>query len=316
MMAGTQPPGLRLIVSGAGGLIGSALVSRLSATGHRILRLVRRQSGPQEITWDPASGTLDPEKLEGADGVIHLAGENIGKRWTRARRIRIRNSRVHGTRLLSQTLARLQRPPRVLVSASAVGIYGSRGDEVLTETSPPGDPTDDFLVSVCLEWEAATEAARDAGIRVVQSRFGLALSPEGGALRKLLLPFRLGLGGPVGSGAQWMSWISLPDLTGAILHLISTETLAGPVNVSAPEPVSNREFTGTLSRVLRRPAVLPVPAIGLRAVFGGMAERTLLSSARVVPARLIQSGYRFDHPQIEIALRAMLVRPRSSSFRV
>jgi uncharacterized protein (TIGR01777 family) len=315
-MAHAESRGLHLLVTGAGGLIGSALVARLSADGHRVRRLVRRPAGPAEITWNPASGILDPAALEGADGVIHLAGENIGARWTRTRRARIRESRGRGTRLLSETLARLARPPSFLISASAIGIYGDRGDEILTESSAPGDPARDFLVSVCLEWEASADAARAVGIRVVHPRFGMVLTPDGGALRKLLLPFRLGLGGPMGTGAHWMSWVALHDAVEALAHLLSTESLAGPINVSAPEPVTNREFTQTLGRVLGRPALIPVPAVALRTVFGEMADRTILSSARVLPARLTESGFRFTHPHLEAALRSMLTRREGSSFPV
>jgi uncharacterized protein (TIGR01777 family) len=303
---------MNLVVTGASGLIGSALSARLTAGGHRVRRLVRRQAGAEEITWDPATGKIDSAGLEALDGVIHLAGENVGARWTRARRARIRESRVRGTRLLSETLARLTRPPRFLVAASAIGIYGDRGDQVLAESTPPGDPTRDFLVSVCLGWEAAADPARAAGIRVAHPRLGVVLSPKGGALQRILLPFRLGVGGRVGSGNQWMSWVALEDAIDAIIHLMSAESVEGPVNVSAPEPVTNREFTRTLGRVLRRPTVLPVPAAALRLAFGEMADGTLLASARVRPARLLESGYRFIHPTLEGALRSML-RPRERS---
>ena len=308
--------GLNLAVTGASGLIGSALVARLTASDHRVRRLVRRTAAAEEISWDPATGKIDSAKLEGVDGVIHLAGENIGTRWTRARKARIRESRIRGTRLLSEALAKLARPPSVLISASAAGIYGDRGNEILTESSAPGDPGRDFLVSVCLEWEAAAHAARAAGIRVVHPRFGVVLSPDGGALQKLLLPFRLGLGGRIGSGEHWMSWVALQDVTDAIAYMLSAEALEGPVNVSAPEPVTSRDFTRILGRVLRRPAVLPVPALALRAVLGEMADRTLLSSARVQPVRLLESGYRFTYPDLEGALRSMLTPGQRSSFLV
>ena len=306
-------PGMSLIVSGASGLIGSAVIGRLTARGHRVRRMVRRPAKPGEITWDPATGKIDAAGLEAADGVIHLAGENLGARWTRARRARIRDSRILGTSLLSETLARLARPPRVLISASAVGIYGDRADEVLTESSSLGD-SHDFLVRVGREWEAAADPARAAGIRVVHPRFGVVLTPGGGALQRLLLPFRLGLGGRVGSGAQWFSWVALWDVVNAVEYLLSTDALEGPVNVSAPEPVTNREFTRTLGRVLGRPAVLPVPAAALRLAFGEMADRTLLSSARVLPARLLESGYRFTHSSLEGALRSMLQPRERSTF--
>jgi uncharacterized protein (TIGR01777 family) len=305
----TATPGLRVLVSGASGLIGSALLPGLRGEGHRVIPLIRRAPGPGEIGWDPETGRLGRGELEGFDAVIHLAGENIGARWTAARRRRIRESRVRGTSLLSEALAGLRQPPRTLISASAVGIYGSRGDEILTEASPPGDPTD-FLVSVGRDWEAAAEPARAAGIRVVHPRFGVVLSPDGGALQRLLLPFRLGLGGQVGSGRQWMSWIAIHDAVAALRHIMATETLTGPINVTAPEPVTNREFTGTLARVLRRPAVLPVPATALRLVFGAMADGTLLASTRVLPERLLGSGYGFRDGSLESALRSLLSRVR------
>jgi uncharacterized protein len=305
---------LHFVISGASGLIGSALVLRLRADGHRVTRLVRRPAGAEEISWNPAAGTLDPTHFVGVHGVIHLAGENLGTRWTKAKKVRIRASRVQGTRLLSETLARLEQPPEVLVSASAIGIYGDRGDEVLTEISPAGDPSRDFLVSVCLEWEAAAEAARRAGIRLVHPRFGVVLSPAGGALRKLLPVFRLGLGGRLGTGNQWMSWISIDDATKSIRHILLTGTLQGAVNATAPEAVTNREFTRLLAQVLRRPARFRVPSAALRLAFGEMADNTLLASARVLPSRLLQSGYRFEHPQLGGALRHVLGRYPGTSF--
>ena len=299
---------MNVVVSGATGLIGSALVAALGAEGHRVTCLVRRRAQPGEIQWDPGLERLLPHQLEGQDAVVHLAGENLGARWTAGRRRRIRESRVRGTRLLSETLARLESPPRVLVSASAIGIYGDRADEVLTEASELGDPAHDFLVSVCLEWEAATAPARAAGIRVVHPRFGVVLSPDGGALGKMLPPFRLGLGGPLGSGSQWMSWIALRDVVGAILHALKNENVAGPLNVTSPEPVTNREFTRALGQALGRPAFIPIPAVALRLALGAMAEATILSSARVVPERLLASGYRFQDPGLEDALRSLLHR--------
>jgi hypothetical protein len=295
---------LHVAVSGASGLIGSALTRRLAADGHRVSRLVRRAAAPGEISWDPGAGRLEPTDLEGLDAVVHLAGENVGVRWTTSRKARIRDSRIQGTRVLSEALARTRTQP-VLVSASAIGIYGNRGDEVLTENSTPG-PREDFLAAVGQEWENAAAPARAAGIRVVHPRFGVVLSPAGGALRKMLLPFRLGLGGRLGKGSQWMSWISIDDVTGALLHLMLNRVLSGPVNVTAPEPVRNRDFTRTLGRMLSRPALLPVPAAALRLVLGEMADSTLLASARVVPERLLESGYAFTHPDLETALRQML----------
>lgn len=305
---------LIVAVSGASGLIGAALVKELTRRGHRVSRMVRRGARPGEISWDPAIGRLDPGDLEGLDGVVHLAGENVGVRWTVARKARIRESRVKGTKLISETLAQLRRRPAVLVSASAIGIYGSRGNELLTEASLPGDRSRDFLASVSWEWEAAAEPARVAGIRVAHPRFGIVLSPRGGALRKMLLPFRLGLGGRMGSGSQWMSWISIDDAVAAILHLLSTDTLRGPVNVTSPEPLTNRDFAQTLGRVLARPTPLPLPAAALRLALGEMADGTLLSSARVEPARLLESGYRFQHPDLEKALRHVLGKEPRSNF--
>jgi uncharacterized protein len=305
---------LHIVVSGAGGLIGSALVRRLTTQGHRVSRLVRRTAGPGEISWDPAAGSLNPTALEGVDAVAHLSGENVGARWTTERKARIRSSRVASTRLLSETLAGLQRPPEVLVSASAVGIYGNRGDEVLTEDSPPGDPNRDFLVSVTQEWEKAAEPARVEGIRVVHPRFGVVLSPAGGALGKMLLPFRLGLGARLGSGRQWMSWISIDDAVQALQQALVDNSLQGPVNLTAPQPITNRDFTRTLARVLSRPALLAVPEPALRLALGEMAEGTILSSTRAVPARLLQAGYRFCHPDLESALRHVLQKGERDNF--
>ena len=297
---------LHVAVTGASGLIGSALVRRLEADGHRVTRLVRRAAGPGEISWDPEHGRLEPGQLEGMDAVIHLAGEHVGVRWTLARKRRIRSSRIQGTRLLSEAIARARRRPGVLVSASAMGIYGDRGDEVLTENSAVGDPALDFLVEVGREWEAAAEPARASGVRVVHPRFGLVLSPEGGALKKMLLPFRLGLGGRLGRGTQWMSWISIDDAVGAILHVLQTESFSGPVNLVAPEPVRNKDFTAILGRLLSRPTPFAVPAAALRFVMGEMANSTLLASARVLPKRLLAADYRFQHPDLDTALRHLL----------
>jgi uncharacterized protein (TIGR01777 family) len=301
---------LHIAVTGAGGLIGSALLRRLAADGHRVSPLVRREAAPGEISWDPEGGRLDPKDLEGVQAIVHLAGENIGVRWTPARKARIRSSRLAGTRLLSDTLGSLRSPPGVLLSASAVGIYGDRGDEILTEHSAPGDASHDFLARLGQEWEAAADAARQAGIRVVHPRFGLVLSRRGGALGRMLLPFRLGLGGRLGSGSQWMSWISIDDVADALMHLLRNDTLRGPVNVTAPEPTRNRDFTRTLGRVLSRPTPFPVPAPALRLAFGEMADATLLASTRVVPPRLLDSGFRFRYPELDVALRYVLSQAR------
>jgi uncharacterized protein len=309
-----EAPGRHVAVTGGSGLIGTALIQRLRQDRHQITQLVRRTAGPGEVSWDPAGGRLDPAAVEGVDAVIHLAGENVGTRWTAARKRRIRESRVSGTTLLSQTIARLRRPPPVLISASAVGIYGDRGDEILTEASSLGDPSSDFLASVCQEWEAAADPARAAGVRVVHPRFGVVLSPSGGVLSKMLLPFRLGLGGRVGDGSQWLSWISIDDAVGVIQYALERDTLQGSLNATAPDPVTNRAFTRTLGRVLRRPTPLPVPARALRLVLGEMADETLLASARALPARLLQSGYEFRYPDIEGALRHVLGKEPGSKF--
>jgi hypothetical protein len=301
----------RVALTGASGLVGSALAAYLSTGGHRVVRLVRRDPDPgaAEIGWDPASGRIDRAGLEGLDAVVHLAGENIASgRWNEARKRRIRESRVRGTRLLAEALASLERPPRVLVSASAIGFYGDRGDERLLEESASGTG---FLPEVCREWEAATGAAEDRGVRVVHLRIGIVLSPAGGALRAMLLPFRLGLGGKIGSGRQFLSWISLDDLVGAIHHSIETESLRGAVNAVAPHPVTNGEFTRTLGRVLRRPTVLRVPAFAARLALGEMAQDLLLASMHAEPGRLAATGYRFRDPDLEGALRHLLGRPLS-----
>jgi uncharacterized protein (TIGR01777 family) len=267
---------------------------------------VRRAAAGGEVAWDIAQGVKDPSRLEGVDAVVHLAGENIAAgRWTAARKEEIRRSRVEGTRRLCESLTRLSRRPKALVSASAMGFYGDRGDEVLRENSPPGN---DFLAQVCREWEAATEPASRAGIRAVQLRFGMILSPAGGALKKMLLPFKLGVGGRIGSGRQFMSWIAIDDVVGAIHHAIVTESLQGPVNAVAPTPVNNTEYTRTLARVLSRPAIAPMPAFAARLAFGEMADALLLASQRVMPTRLQETGYRFKHPELDGALRHLLGR--------
>lgn len=293
-------------VSGASGLIGTALISSLAATGYQVTRLVRRPARTGELQWDPASGLLDPARLGVVDAVVHLAGENVGVRWTAERKRRIKASRSMGTRSLSESLARATVKPKVLIAASAVGIYGNRGDEILTEGSTLGDPSRDFLAEVAQEWESATEPARQAGIRVVNLRIGIVLSPRGGALRRMLLPFHLGLGGRLGSGRQWMSWIAIDDVIGAIEHALTSETLRGPVNLTAPEPVTNRDFTAALGRALSRPAIVPVPAPLLRLALGEMAGGTVLASARVLPTRLLESGYRFQYSDLSSALRHVL----------
>ncbi len=296
-----------VLVTGASGLIGSALVPFLTTGGHRVVRLGRGDAtGVDVARWDPVRGTIDRVAIDGLDAVVHLAGEPVASaRWTDTVRARIRDSRVAGTRLLCETLAGLARPPRVLVSASAIGIYGDRGDTPCDETAEPGAG---FLADVCRDWEGATEPARHAGIRVVLLRIGVVLSPLGGALGQLLPLFRLGAGGVVGSGRQWVSWIGVDDVLGAIHHALDTDTLVGAVNAVAPEPVTNRDLTRTLARVLRRPAVLPVPAGAVRAVLGDLADEAVLASTRVAPAALAGSGYAFRTPGLEATLRHLLGR--------
>jgi uncharacterized protein (TIGR01777 family) len=297
-----------IVVTGASGLVGRALVASLRAQGHTVRTLVRRPPvAPREFFWEPARGELDASALTGADAVVHLAGENVAAgRWTVRRMAQIRRSRVDSTRLLAGALAGLVRPPRVLISASATGYYGDRGDDRLDESSAPGDG---FLADVCQAWEAAMAPATAAGIRSVALRLGVVLSPEGGALKKMLPAFRLGAGGRLGTGRQWLPWIALDDLPGVIGHLLARNDLHGPVNVVAPEAVTNGRFAQTLGRVLRRPAVLPVPAFFLRLLFGEMADATLLTGAKVEPTRLAATGYQFTHPQLEPALRQMLRKP-------
>jgi len=300
---------MRVAVSGSTGLVGSEVVTVLSAGGHDVVRLVRRVPAPGEkvVQWDPEKGEVDAAGLEGLDAVVHLAGENVGSgRWTAARKAAIRDSRVKGTRLLCEALAGLTRPPETLVCASAVGYYGDRGEEVLTEESQPGVG---FLSGVCREWETASAAAARKGIRVVALRIGMVLSPKGGALARMLPLFRTGLGGVIGGGRQYVSWVALDDLPNIILHTLQRGDLNGPVNAVAPRPVTNREFTEALGKVLSRPTPLPVPAFALRLAVGGeMADALLLSSARVVPKRLIDTGYAFLSAELEPALRRLLGR--------
>jgi uncharacterized protein len=296
---------MNILVTGASGLVGTALVSSLTSGGYEVTRLVRRQPNAEEkaIYWDPIAGRIDARALESVEAVVHLAGENIAERWTAAKKAMIRDSRVKGTQLLSETLAGLSSPPKVLVSASAIGYYGDRGEEPLTDDSAPGRG---FLAQVCQAWEAVTEPARAHGIRVVQLRLGVVLSAAGGALAKMLPPFRLGLGGILGSGQQYISWIALDDVVGSIQHAIVTDSLQGPTNAVAPRAVTNREFTKTLGKVLGRPTAIPLPAFAARLMFGEMADELLLASARVQPAKLLASGYEFRRPELEAALQHLL----------
>ncbi len=298
---------MQIAVTGSTGLIGSALVSLLKAKGQSVRRLVRDQrlAGTDQVFWDPVAGKLDPALLTGTEAIVHLAGENIVGRWTARKKVRIRDSRVNGTRLLADALARMESPPRILLSASAIGFYGNRGDELITEQAEAGSG---FLPEVCREWEAATGPAAGRGIRVASLRFGVVLSPAGGALAKMLPPFRMGLGGRLGNGAQYMSWITLDDAVEAIHHTLVTDSLTGPVNLVSPGSVTNRDFTRILARVLRRPALLPMPAAAARLLFGEMAEALLLGGARVDPARLRASSFPFRHPELDGALRELLGR--------
>jgi uncharacterized protein len=297
---------MKILISGSHGLVGKALVHSLTDDGHEVVRLVRgeRSFGALEIEWDPNRSRIDAVHLEGFDAVIHLAGESIASgRWTDAKKRAIRESRVNGTALLSDTLARLARPPSVFLIASAIGYYGDRGDELLTETSPPGK---DFLSSVCVEWEKAATPAVEKGIRTVFTRFGIILDAHGGALEKMLTPFRMGIGGRIGDGKQWMSWIALDDVVNGLKFVMEDASIRGPVNFVAPNPVTNAEFTKTLGRVISKPTIFPVPAFGARLAFGEMADALLLSSQRVKPGVLEDKAFRFKWPTLDAALRNIL----------
>ena len=297
---------MKILISGSHGLVGSALVQSLTTAGQEVVRLVRhsRTVGAPQIEWHPDKGIIAKEHLEGIDAVVHLAGENIAAgRWTSEKKRAIRESRVNGTTLLSETLATLRNPPAVFVSASAIGYYGNRGDELLKEDSAPGN---DFLAHVCTDWEKATTPAAEKGIRTVLARFGIILAENGGALEKMLTPFRMGIGGRIGSGKQWMSWIALDDVVGAIRFMIHDRFVNGPVNFVAPNPVTNAEFTKTLGNVLSRPTFLPVPAFGARLAFGEMADSLLLASQRVVPAVLQSRDFAFNWPRLELTLKHLL----------
>lgn len=297
-------PGTHTVaITGATGLIGSALVSHLRSAGHRVRRLVRGAvKEPGDIRWDPARGELDVALLEGCTAVINLAGASIAQRWTREHRQAILDSRLKSTALLASTMSRMSAKPQVLLSGSAIGIYGDRGDETVDERSAPGSG---FLAEVSQGWEASAEPAVAAGIRVAYLRTGIVLSPHGGALEKMLTPFRLGLGGPMGGGRQWMSWITLDDHVRAMTHLL-TSSVAGPVNLVAPVPVTNAQFAELLGEVLHRPAVLPLPRFALEMLFGEMADGTILAGQRVRPRVLQESGFQFRHAELREALRSLL----------
>ena len=291
------------MVSGASGLIGSALVPALEAAGHDVLRLVRRDArGASEVAWDPAAGTVDAARLAGVDAAVSLSGANLNRRWTAARKREIRDSRVSSTSLLARTLAELEPRPLVFVSAGGCGIYGDRGDEVLTEESELGTG---FLADVGRAWEAAAEPARAAGLRVVSFRQGMVLTRDGGALRQMLLPFKLGVGGRVASGRQWWSWVSLDDLVASYLFVLESE-LAGPVNLASPSPATSEAFAKALGRALHRPAVLPVPAFTIKVLFGERGEAVVLEGQRTLPARLLDAGFRFSYADLDAALERAL----------
>ncbi len=294
---------MKVVVSGSTGLIGSALVKALGSGGHTVMRLLRTRGQSEEgaLFWDPETGQIDKEKLEGCDAVVHLSGRNVASgRWTEAVKEEIRTSRIKGTSLLSSTVAQLSSPPKVFISASGMGFYGDCGDEVVTEETPAGAG---FLAETVGQWEAATQSAAERGVRVVNLRIGIVLSTAGGALAHMLAPFSLGLGGRVGSGSQWWSWIALDDVIGVIEHVLTRDDLVGAINVAAPSPVINEEFTKTLGLVLNRPTLLPMPDFVARAVFGEMADALLLSSIRLQPAKLQSSGYSFKYEKLESDLR-------------
>jgi len=291
---------MKIVMTGSRGLVGSVLVPTLLVAGHDVVRLKR----PSQ--WDPEAGSADLSAFSGADAIVHLAGENIASgRWTAAKKQRILDSRVKGTKLVSETIARLDPLPKAFISASATGYYGNRGNETLDENSPPGTG---FLSDVCRQWEAATDAATRKGVRTVHLRTGLVLSREGGALGKMLLPFKLGLGGRIGSGRQFWSWISIEDMCAAIVHCIQSDGLRGPVNIVSPSPVTNLEFTVALGRVLGRPTIFPMPALAARLALGEMADALLLASARVKPEKLTGSGFSFKHTNLNSTLTDLLQR--------
>jgi uncharacterized protein len=303
---------VRVLVSGSTGFVGTSLVQALERDGHTVARLMRPESSRpgahgqqgQIVRWDPVSGQFDAPAAEGADALVHVAGASIaGGRWNAARKSLLRTSRLDATRQLIGALSRLQRPPRVIVAASAIGYYGDRGDETLTESSPPGD---DFLAALCREWEAEAARGAEFGARIVMLRFGIILARHGGALPRMLLPFKLGVGGRLGSGRQWMSWLTLDEAIGIVRFALASSALSGPVNTVTPHPVQNADFTRILARALHRPALFPAPAFALRVALGEMADALLLVSQRVVPTKLREAGYRFGHPELATALEEVL----------
>lgn len=302
--AGAGAARMRILVTGSTGLIGANLIPLLTTGGHEVIRLSRRGDG--DAVWNIESGAIEVKSSGPIDAVVHLAGENIAGRWTAARKKRILDSRINGTRQVSEWVSKQETPPKVVLTASAIGFYGNRGDEVLTEESIKGDG---FLSDVCDQWESASESVNREQTRVAQLRFGVVLSPLGGALSKMLTPFKLGGGGRVGTGRQYWSWVSLDDAAGAILHALQCDDIRGPANVVSPQPATNNAFTKALAKVLKRPAIVPMPAAAARAAFGEMAEELLLASQRVSPDRLQSSNYNFRHPTLEAALRHLLGAP-------
>lgn len=296
---------MKILIGGSSGLVGTALIKSLETQGHEIFRLVRHAPNSiTEVEWSPDRYSIALARIEGFDAVINLAGESIAEgRWTDDKKRRIRESRVKGTKLLGDALANLAVPPKTFICASAIGYYGSRSEEILTESSSPGN---DFLADVCVEWEKATALAVEKGIRVVNARFGVILDTKGGALAKMLPPFRMGVGGKVGGGKQWMSWVTLSDVIGGLNFALTNDSIHGPVNYVAPNPVTNAEFTKTLGRVLSRPTLFPIPAFGVKLIFGEMGEALLLGGQRVAPKQLSSNGFKFEYPELEAALASML----------
>ncbi len=295
---------MKVAITGSSGLIGSHLLSFLSKKDVAISKILRENPNGNGVSWKPESGKWDTAFSDGIDGFVHLAGENIASgKWTKVKKEKIRSSRVEGTKKLCKHILELPTPPSVFICASAIGFYGDRGMEFLNENSSRGTG---FLPDVCVDWEEATDSITKAGIRVVNVRFGIVLSSDGGALAKMLTPFNVGMGGKVGSGKQYMSWVAIDDVTGAIYHALTTDTLKGPVNVTSPNPVTNKEFTNTLGRVLKKPTVMPMPAFAAKLAFGKMANDLLLASTKVAPKKLVETGYNFQNPELENTLRHIL----------
>lgn len=302
---------MKILITGSSGLVGSALIESLAANGHSVIRLLRKNVGQDSPVWDPAHGTIDLADSKDIEAVVHLAGESIAQgRWNNTKKSRILNSRVDGTKLLASYFSQSDHKPKIIVSASAIGFYGNRGDEILDETSTPGKG---FLADVCTQWEEATTSAVEAGIRVANIRFGMILSPAGGALKKMLLPFKMGLGGVFGTGKQYISWVAIDDVVEMIQFIIANESLQGPVNLVSPHAITNRQFTKLLGRVLHRPTIFPMPAFAARIAFGEMADELLLTSTRVVPNKLINSGYTFRYCQLEEAFQHLLNKKKQIS---